>query len=138
MTETIYSKIINHEAPAEIVYEDADILGFLDISPTNPGDTLVIPKIQSRNIFDIDSETWSKLMEAVRIIAPAVKAATNSTGVNILMNNEISAGQLIFHTHIHIIPRNDSDDVPNWPNTNYKEGEMKKMAVKIREAMTVD
>ena len=73
--ETIFSKIIRREVPAEIVYETGHVLAFLDISPTNPGHTLVIPKAWSRNLLDIDAAAWGRVMEAVRLLAPRIKEA---------------------------------------------------------------
>ncbi len=135
MEDTIFSKIINKEIPSEIIYEDDDVMAFLDITPINPGATLVVPKKQSRNILDIDSESWGKVMEVVRIIAPIVKEVTNADGINIMMNNEKPAGQMVFHSHVHVIPRHENDDVPAWHGKEYKEGEMVKMAEKLREGV---
>ena len=132
MEDTIFSKIINKEVPAEIVYEDSDVIAFLDITPINPGATLVVPKKQSRNILDIESADCTKLMEVVRKIAPSIKEASNANGLNIMMNNEQPAGQMVFHSHVHIIPRFENDDVPAWHGKEYAEGEMAKMAEKIR------
>lgn len=137
MEETIFQKIIKREIPAEIVYEDENTLAFLDISPINPGATLVIPKKWSRNILNIDEESLCAVMKTARTVAPAVKAATNASGVNIMMNNEESAGQMVFHTHVHIIPRHENDNVPAWHGKNYtNEEDINKMAKRIREAMT--
>lgn len=135
MEDTIFSKIINKEVPAEIVYEDDEVIAFLDITPINPGATLVVPKKQSRNILDIESDDWAKLMEVVRKIAPSVKEISGADGLNIVMNNEPSAGQMVFHSHVHIIPRFENDDVPAWHGKEYKEGEIEKMAKKIRNSI---
>ena len=132
MEETIFSKIIRREIPAEIVYEDEEVLAFLDIAPNNPGHTLVIPKEQSRNILTISSESWSKVMEAIRILAPKIKDAVNADGINIKMNNEEASGQEVFHTHVHIIPRFKEDGLTYWPAKPYGEGELEKVAEKIR------
>lgn len=136
MEETIFSKIIRHELPADIVYEDDAVLAFLDIKPINPGGTLVVPKKWSRNILDIDAETWGKVMEVVRRIAPAVKKAMDATGVNIIMNNEPAGNQIIFHSHVHIIPRHEHDGGIDSPGTPYPDGEQAKTAEKIRSALS--
>ncbi len=70
MTETIFSKIVNRELPAHIVYEDEHTLAFLDIAPNTKGHTLVVPKKACENIFDCDPETLAHVMETVRFIAP--------------------------------------------------------------------
>ena len=133
--ETIFSKIISRAIPAEIVYEDADILAFLDIAPNNPGHTLVIPKESTRNLMTISSETWGKVAEVVRMLAPKIQEAVGAEGVNIMMNNEPAAGQIVFHAHVHIIPRFPDDGYKHWPGHEYKEGEMKKVAEQIRKKL---
>ncbi|HCC05501.1 TPA: HIT family protein [Patescibacteria group bacterium] len=132
MEETIFSKIIRHEIPADIIYEDDAVIAFLDIKPINPGGTLVVPKKWSRNVLDIDSESWSKVMEVVRLLAPAVKSAMHAEGINIVMNNEPVGNQLIFHSHVHIIPRHKNDNSIDVPGTPYPEGEQARVAEKIR------
>jgi len=129
---TIFEKIINREVPAEIVYEDEHTLAFLDIAPNNPGHTLVIPKSPSRNVLEIDADTWSKVMEAVRRLTPIIKEAVGADGINLMMNNEPAAGQIVFHTHIHIIPRFDGDGYEHWSSRSYEEGEMEAVGEKIR------
>lgn len=135
MEETIFSQIIKGELPADIIHEDDDVLAFLDINPVSPGGTLVIPKKWSRNILDIDAESWAKVMEVVRMLAPAIKVAMRADGVNIMMNNEPAAGQIVSHSHVHIIPRHENDGVVSWPGKGYPEGEKEKTAEKIREVL---
>jgi len=135
MAETIFSKIIQREMPAEIIYEDEDVLAFLDISPNNPGHTLVIPKEPSINIFDISSDSWVKVMAAVRMLAPVIKEAVGAGGINIQMNNGELAGQLVFHTHVHLIPRIEDDGYKHWPGKAYEEGQMEAVAEKIRTVL---
>lgn len=136
MEETIFSKIIRHELPADIVYEDNDVIAFLDINPINPGGTLVVPKKWSRNILDIDSESFGTVMEVVRKLAPAVKTAMHAKGVNIVMNNEPVGNQIIFHSHVHIIPRHENDGGIDSPGIPYPEGEKTKVAEKIRRVLS--
>lgn len=139
MTEpdTIFSKILCREIPAEIVYENDDVLAFLDISPNNPGHTLVIPKVPTRNLLTIDARSWGALMEAIRVLAPKIQAAVGADGVNIMMNNEPAAGQIVFHAHVHIIPRFTDDGYRHWPGHEYREGEMAKVGEKIRKTLTI-
>ena len=136
--ETIFSKIIRREIPAEIVYETDDVLAFLDISPTNPGHTLVIPKVPTRNLFTINAESWAKVMEAVRILAPKIQRAVGAEGINIMMNNEPAAGQIVFHAHVHIIPRLSDDGYRHWEGHSYPEGEIKAVGDAIRSTLVTD
>lgn len=135
MEDTIFDKILRREIPAEIVYEDEETLAFLDIAPNNPGHTLVIPKSSSRNIFTISEESWLAVMKTVRRLAPLVRDAVGAQGVNIAMNNEAAANQEVLYTHLHIIPRFPGDNVLRFVKKDYKEGEMREVAEKIRSAV---
>lgn len=133
--ETIFDKIIRKEIPAEVVYENDTTLAFLDIAPNNPGHTLVIPKVPSRNIFDISQESWAQVMETVRTLAPKIKEAVGADAINLMMNNEPEAGQMVFHTHVHIIPRFTGDGYEHWGSKPYAEGELADVAQKIRTTL---
>jgi len=135
MEDTIFDKIVRREIPAEIVYEDDATLAFLDIAPNNPGHTLVIPKKQSRNIFDITEADWLAVMKTVRKLAPVIRDAVGADGVNINSNHEAGAGQEVFHTHVHIVPRHTGDGFTLWHGTSYQEGEAKVLGEKIRAAL---
>ena len=132
MEETIFTKILRKEIPAEVVYEDDDVLAFLDIEPNNPGHTLVIPKEPTRNLLTITPELWAKVAEVVRMLTPIIMKATGAGGVNIMMNNEPTAGQIVFHAHVHIIPRHEDDGFRHWQGRAYKEGEMTEVGERIR------
>lgn len=119
MEDTIFMKIVRREIPAEIVYEDADTLAFLDIKPIAPGHTLVIPKKSFQNIFDVDDETLAFVMRTVRKISPAVRDAVDARGVHINSNHGEAAGQVVNHLHIHIIPRHSRDEFQFWPQNDY-------------------
>ncbi len=113
--ENIFAKIIRGEIPAHKVYEDDKTLAFMDIMPRTEGHTLVIPKAASRNMLDIGEDDLCALMKTVRKVARAVKKAYGADGVLIQQFNEPAAGQVIFHTHVHILPR--FEGVPLKPHT---------------------
>ncbi len=127
--DCIFCKITKGEVPSEKIYEDENSYAFLDIKPNNPGHTLLIPKIHARNIFDIPHDKLCALMDPLKKISHAVKDAMNASGVNIAMNNEPSAGQIVFHAHIHIIPRFNGD---NMKHKTFTEKEMRDFAEKIK------
>ena len=134
--EDLFLKISRREIPSACVYEDERFFAFLDIQPCNKGHVLVIPKMHFRNIFDMDAESFSALARVVHTIALATKEATGADGINIVMNNEVAAGQEIFHAHVHIIPRFVDDKVFAPPrHTTYAEGEMETVAEEIRSAL---
>ncbi|WP_226576746.1 HIT family protein [Halobacillus litoralis] len=111
MTEScIFCKIIDGEIPSAKVYEDDEVYAFLDISQVTKGHTLVIPKQHSKDIYHTDPVTAEKLFSKVPKIANAIKQTYAPIGLNILNNNEESAGQSVFHLHIHLIPRYGNED----------------------------
>lgn len=105
----IFCGIINRQLDSYIVYEDEKFVAILDKFPVSPGHTLVIPKRHFENYLEADDETLSELGKVVKLVALGVKNAVNADGLRILTNIGRSAGQVIFHFHVHIIPRwNDS------------------------------
>lgn len=135
MEDTIFAKIIRREIPADILYEDADTVAFLDIKAVNPGHTLVVAKKTARNIFDVDDETLSAIMHTVRKLALALRDTLGAEGINISINNEPAAGQVVFHLHVHVIPRYTNDGFKHWHGKLYQPGESEKIAEKIRQAL---
>jgi len=135
MEDCLFCKIVKGEIPCFKVYEDAKVLAFLDIAPVNKGHVLVIPKKHAANIFDIEAEDLDAVSEAVRKIAPALKETLGAKGVNIQSNNGEAAGQVVMHSHIHIIPRFEGDGLKLWPQGKYEEGEAEKTAEAIKERL---
>lgn len=135
MTDCLFCKIIKKEIAADIVYEDEDNLAFMDIFPVNKGHVLVVPKKHSANILDIDKEDLKKLIVASQKVAKAVLLGTKAEGVNVSMNNNRASGQVVFHTHFHIIPRFMNDGHKPWAQGKYAEGEQKKFAEAIRKKL---
>lgn len=107
--ETIFTKIITREIPADIIYEDDTVLAFLDIQPINPGHTLVIPKVPSVDGTVANPDTLAHMMKVAQKIAVALKTSVGCTGINFIMNNGADAGQEVLHTHLHIVPRHKDD-----------------------------
>ncbi|MCL2681308.1 MAG: HIT family protein [Streptococcaceae bacterium] len=110
MEDCIFCKIIDGEIPSNKVYEDDTLLAILDITQTTKGHTLVIPKKHHRNLLEMPSQEVGLLFSKIPHIANLLKDKLDAKGMNILQNNEEIAGQSVFHTHIHLIPRYDSSD----------------------------
>ena len=106
----IFCKIINHEIPSAVVYEDEQCLAILDISQVTKGHTLVMPKKHYANLLECDEDTAAHLMKVTKKLAAQIKERTGAEGVNILNNNGVVAGQTVEHLHIHIIPRYSDQD----------------------------
>lgn len=133
MPDCIFCKIIKKEIPADIVYEDENCLAFLDITPVNPGHVLLVPKKHYENLYDLPDEVFKQLAPIIKKLAIAIKKGINAEGINIGMNNERPAGQLVPHAHFHIIPRFSRDGLRHWPGQPYKEGESSQIAEKIKK-----
>ncbi len=134
-TNNIFAKILRGEIPAHKVYEDDNVLAFMDVMPQAKGHVLVVPKAASRNILDADPATLGALIVTVQKVAIAAQEAFDADGVTIMQFNEAPAGQSVFHLHFHIIPRQDG--VPLRPHSGKMEdGEvLATNAEKIREAL---
>ncbi len=133
MDVCIFCKIIKGEISANKVYESKNALAFLDITPTNPGHVLLIPKKHCENLYDLPNETLKQLALILKKIAVAIKKAVGAEGINIGMNNEKAAGQIVPHAHFHIIPRFSNDGYRLWKGKSYPESHIKKTAEKIRK-----
>jgi histidine triad (HIT) family protein len=110
--------------PSHKIYENESTFAFLDIHPINRGHTMVIPKQHHENMFDTPSELFSEVMKTVQMLAPRVMHAVGAEGINIGINNNKAAGQIIFHLHVHIIPRFIDDGHAEWHGNPYKDGEI--------------
>src|SRR3984957_13630917 len=101
----IFAKILRGELPSHKVYEDDRAFAFLDIMPHAPGHTLVIPKAPARNILDVKPDDLAHVMAVAQKIAQTVIKVFSADGVTIQQFNEPSGGQVVFHLHVHVIPR---------------------------------
>ncbi|MBY0376854.1 HIT family protein [Patescibacteria group bacterium] len=136
MTDCIFCKIIKKEIPAEIIYENEDFVAIVDLKPDNFGHSLLIPKEHAENIYTIQNATLNKLGGELQKISIAVKKAVAADGVNIHMNNEPAAGQVVFHAHFHIIPRFINDGLIHFQTKAYEyPDQIKEIGEKIRKAI---
>ena len=103
--KSVFEMIIDRDIPANILYEDDDVIAFMDAFPIVKGHTLVVPKQPIENIFDLDEETGTKLMSVITKVSTAVRDAFQPAGLNVVQNNGAYASQSVFHLHFHIIPR---------------------------------
>ena len=106
----IFCKIVSGEIPSYKVYEDEDMLAFLDINPVTKGHTVVIPKKHYDDILDCDLDVYQKMMVNIKKLAKIIMERTNAKGINIITNCKEAAGQEVKHFHVHIIPRYDETD----------------------------
>lgn len=135
--DCLFCKIIADEIPAYKVYGDDNFLAFLDINPVNPGHTLIVSKIHHRNLLDMPEDLTVKLGPLLKKLSQAIKNAVKADGLNIVWNNEPIAGQLIYHSHVHLIPRFTGDNFEHWHGkTKPTVEELVENAKKIRKNIT--
>lgn len=104
--QNIFAKIIRGEAPCFRLYEDDDVLAFLDLFPQSRGHSLVIPKnAEARNLLEVDTTNLARVMEVVQKVARALVEELSPDGVQVAQFNGAPAGQTVFHLHFHVIPR---------------------------------
>ena len=103
----VFAKILRGELPCYKVYEDDKAFAFLDIMPRSPGHTLVIPKAAARNILDITADDYAHVARAAHKIAGAAIKAFQADGITVQQFNEPAGGQVVFHLHMHVMPRHN-------------------------------
>jgi len=133
---SIFTRIINRELPATIIYEDATVLAFFTIEPVNPGHTLVVPKVPFVNVFDGSPKVLGHMMQVGQKIAQAFVTAGIGDGANLVMNNGEAGGQEVFHAHLHVIPRRSGDGAFLKPHHQpYAVGEEAQVAASLQSIL---
>ncbi len=111
--KTIFEKIIDNEIPSYKIFEDDKIIVILDAFPKKPGHSLFIPKIKKENFLEENNEIIEYIFTKIKDISKLIEQKLNNTGFKIVSNVGSSAGQIIFHTHFHLIPYFDENKTPN-------------------------
>ena len=136
--QNIFAKILRGELPCHKVYEDDKVLAFLDIMPRAPGHTLVLPKAPARNLLDVKPDDLAAVAQAAQKIANAAMKVFSADGITIQQFNEGAGGQVVFHLHMHVIPRKAG--IPMKPPASVKEApdvlaeQAKKLAAALERA----
>jgi len=134
--DCIFCNIIDKKAEAEIIFEDENIIAFLDIRPINYGHALVVSKKHYDNILTVPPVELAEIMMVTQFIAGAVKRSVKADGFNVISNNGDPAGQTVYHFHFHIIPR-FAEDFTFKPRTkNYSPGAMNEFGDTIRSVIS--
>ncbi|MCF6321688.1 MAG: HIT family protein [Rhizobiaceae bacterium] len=131
----VFAKILRGEMPCYKVYEDENTFVFMDIMPRGPGHALVIHKRPARNILDADDEMLAQVYSTVRKISQAAMKAFEADGLTIQQYNESAGGQMVFHLHVHVIPRFDGVKMrqSSWDMESTKA--LEENAAKLQEAL---
>lgn len=134
MAECLFCKIAKGEIKSAVVYDDPNVMAFLDIRPANPGHTLVITKGHFAVLPQLPEQLNSNLLQLVKLIAQAQVEILGAEGVNVLQNNGAVAGQAVPHIHFHVIPRYKGDKVMlNWDAQEMEEGQMEEIQKRLSQ-----
>ena len=136
--DCIFCKIAEGIIPSHKVYEDDDVLAFLDISQVTPGHTLVISKKHFSNFLTTEKDVMHKVMDVAQRIGQAQMSILGAKGVNILTNVNKEAGQSVFHFHVHVIPRyiaNEGFRIEMRENDKLSELSLPAIADEIKKAI---
>jgi len=133
----IFCKLVAGEIPSYRVFEDDDVVAFMDISPLSRGHLLVVPRAHHATIFDIDPQLYGRVASVAARVAVALREALAPDGLNVMQLNGESANQVVPHLHIHLVPRWDADGltISKW---NPVPGEMDAIAAtaaSVRESL---
>jgi len=132
----IFCNIVNGEIPSFKIFEDEDVLAFLDVNPVTRGHCLVIPKMHFESIFDIPEELLQKVIVSGKNISKKIKDVLQPDGIRLSQSNGEVAGQAIFHFHLHVIPRYKNDGLSMDHHTTASPSkadmeELKKIALQL-------
>jgi len=114
MNNCIFCKIVNKQAPRNVVYEDKTVLAIVPIRQIIKGHTLLIPKSHFENIFDIDKEVFAEFAKVLKELSIKLVKENNATGINLLSASGKDAQQSVFHFHFHLVPRYPNDGLDMW------------------------
>ena len=136
-SDCVFCRIVAGEIPANVVYQDDQVLAFLDIGPLAPGHLLLIPKQHFSVVDELPAEVAAALGAMLPRVVAAARSVTDCDAFNILQNNGHAAGQEVEHVHVHVIPRRDSDGLGyRWRPQAYGEGEAERLQNAYRAALT--
>ncbi len=134
--DCIFCKIANGEIPSSTIYEDEGFRVILDLGPAAKGHALILPKEHFKDICEADEATAGKLFPLAGRIGAAMKNGLGASGFNVVQNNGRSAGQTVFHLHVHVIPRyEDGPEMVSWKPGTAEENDLKQTAEALKKAL---
>lgn len=132
--DCIFCKIADGQIPSNTVFEDENFRVILDLSPASKGHMLILPKSHARDITELNEDIAGKALALAAKLGKATMTALGATGFNTLANTGESAGQTVFHCHIHVIPRyDDASRILSWTPREADNEAQKEIAKKISE-----
>lgn len=131
----IFCKIIGGEIPSHTIYEDEEFKIILDVNPATRGHALILPKNHVANLYEIPEETAGKVLKLAKKMAAHMTDVLHCDGFNLLQNNNETAGQTVFHFHMHLIPRYKgakNDDILNYTHETFTAEEMSNICKSLK------
>ena len=135
MQDCIFCKIIKGDILCQKIYEDDKVLAFLDISPISKGHALVVPKKHSIDLLEADDKDLSAIISVCKKVANACMKGLKADGISLDVSTKPAAGQVVMHTHFHIIPRWKDDGLKHWPRKSLLDEEMKKVQEALKNSL---
>jgi diadenosine tetraphosphate (Ap4A) HIT family hydrolase len=130
--DCVFCRIARNEEHASYIYEDKNVIAFLDARPVSEGHTLVVPRRHYENMYAVPDEEVANLFKIVKKVALAISMSEKADGMSIIQNNGSIAHQIVFHFHVHVIPRYLGKDSQS-PRTFVEQTELDKIATRIRK-----
>ena len=133
MTDSVFTRIVRREIPAAIVYEDEQVIAFMDAGQVNPGHVLVATKRQVETVMELDEAEAAHLFAVATRVAKVVLAEFQPQGMTLLQTNKPAGWQTVPHVHVHVLPRWEQDGVELvWPRKDPPLVELQALAARIR------
>lgn len=133
MTDTVFTRIVRREIPAAIVFEDEQVIAFMDAGQVNPGHVLVATKRRVETVMELSEAEAGHLFAIATRVAKAVQAAFQPTGMTLLQTNKPDGWQTVPHVHVHVLPRHANDGVGlEWPRKDPPLAELQALAARIQ------
>jgi len=132
MNDCVFCRIVAGQIPSTRVYEDDDVLAFMDIGQVNPGHVLVAVKRHAENLYALDEAQAAAVARASVRIARAIRDAFAPGGLSVYQANGKPAGQTVLHYHVHLVPRHDNDGMQlTWPVKNPPREKLEQSAAQL-------
>ena len=136
MTDSVFTRIVRREIPAAIVFEDEQVIAFMDAGQVNPGHVLVATKRHAATLLDITPEEAAAVMQTAQRVAQAVRRAFDPPGLTLLQANGREGDQTVFHFHMHVVPRHAQDGIAlTWPRKEPGPAVLQAYADRVRTAL---
>jgi histidine triad (HIT) family protein len=135
--QCIFCRLISHEIPASIVYEDAQTLAFMDLGQVNPGHVLVASKRHAATLLDLTPDEAAAVMRTAHRVAQAIAVAFDPPGLTLLQANGQEGEQTVFHFHMHVVPRHAHDGIAlTWPRKEPARDILQAHADRLKQALS--